>query len=277
MLKNNRENIVKNLYQSGLGIKKVSKKTGLSRSEVIKILGMLGIKLRKSRRDLAIKYHPPIKEINKDSSELLALHAGDGCLCSDGRWLFSVNKSDKALMERIIFLVRKVVGVEPTINRSFSINKIDLGSGQKQTVEYFATYFPIGKKSYIVQLPEEIMKSDDPDIIKGSLRGLFSSDGCFSFRKRKLCPRIEFRVKSRVLRDQFIELAKKANFKFNKSNPKHRTGIIHTAYLERINTAIRWMEEIGSSSEIHMKRFNLWMQLKFGGGTRAWSKLGKAA
>lgn len=259
------ENIT-TLYEKGLSTYEISKIVEIPRETLRVKLKKMGVKLRKSRKEMGIKYHKPLIRMNEGAAELLGLHAGDGSL-SLNEWSISTNINDKKLINRIIFLVRKMVGIEPRVGYRLSFNKVDIRSGQHQTLNYFARYFPSGKKSYIVELPKEIMNSDKLYVIKGVLRGLISSDGCFYFRKRWLSPRLEFRVKSEKLRDQFIELSNRLNFKFNKSNPKDKNGIIYTAYIERINTVLRWMKEIGSGSEIHMKRFDLWMQLKFSGGT----------
>ena len=43
--------------------------------------------------------------------------------------------------------------------------------------------------------------------------GLFSSDGCFSFQVNR-GPRVEIQVKSKALRDGFVDLAGNIGFKF---------------------------------------------------------------
>ena len=44
--------------------------------------------------------------------------------------------------------------------------------------------FPIGKKTYIVEVPEIIYKNKDENIISAFLRGFFAGDGCLNFDKR---------------------------------------------------------------------------------------------
>lgn len=228
-------------------------------------LDKIRVKLRKSKRGLGIKYHKPLTELNEEVAELWGLHAGDGSLTKN-RWEFASHINNVTLINRAVSLIRRVVGVEPTIDDRPSINKTQIRSGQRQAIKYFASYFPFGKKSYIVEMPKEVMESNDPKVIKGALLGLFSSDGSFSFkRSKKLTPRLEFRVKSKKLRDQFITLAEKLNFKLNQSDPKHWNGRIYTTYKEKIDVVLRWMKEIGTNCDTHIKNFKLWVKLKFAG------------
>ena len=120
--------------------------------------------------------------------------------------------------------------------------------------EYFKRCFPVGKKSYTVRLPAEIMKSDDERIIRGSLRDLFSSDGSFSFRKKDLDSYLQFHSKNKELRDQFIELASRLGFDFRAYDPKHRDGVIRVADLGR-KYVVGWMEQIGTTCDTHIKTF----------------------
>jgi hypothetical protein len=83
-----------------------------------------------------IIYHPILKELNKDVSFLLGLHAGDGWL-SD-KWGISCGQDDKEMLVRIIELVRNILGVEP--NRPIkcpSGKAFMIRSGQAQALEFF--------------------------------------------------------------------------------------------------------------------------------------------
>ncbi len=251
------------MYQNGMSIQKISKIVKIPRETLRIRLIKNGIKLRKSKKELGIKYHKPLYEINAESAELLAMHAGDGSLSKDKRWCFSSNKNDRKLIERVINLTKKIVGVSSDVD--YYENRVQIRSKQRQAIEYFSTFFPIGKKSHIVRLPLEIENSSNLEVIKGALIGLFSTDGSFSFRKNNLSSRVEFRVKSRKLRDQFYNLALKIGFNFNISEPKHKEGVIYTAYIERTNDVLKWMEEIGSNCDTHLNRFNEWLKLKSAG------------
>lgn len=248
------------MYKKGMGLREISNLIGIPRETLrIKLISS-GIKLRKSKRNMVKFLHNPNFNITSISSELIALHAGDGCLDIRGEWCFSSNKNDKNHVENVLDKFQKVVGVVPYV--IVRKNSIRIRSKSKQTTDYFSRFFPKGKKSLIVSLPKIIVNSENPDILKSALRGLFSTDGCFTFNKKRLTPRIEFRVKSKKLRDDFVVMAKKIGFKFNFNAQKHRNGLIYTAYLERVNDVVDWIKKIGSSCDTHMNNYNIWRDLK---------------
>lgn len=259
-------------YKSGLGIKKVSEKVDIPRETLRLILKEKGVKLRKSKKYI-LALHQPLYTISPKSAELLAMHAGDGCLDRTGRWCFTADIRDEFLAKHVINLVKEIVGIVPSIFKDK--RRVQIRSSQKQIRKYFLKYYSMGKKAYGVRLPSVIISTKNKDIKCHALRGLFSTDGSFSFKKKELTPRIEFRVKSKKLRDQFVKLAKGFDFKFNYNTQKHRNGIIYTAYIEKIQEVIRWFGVVGSSCDIHIKRYNNWYKLIKRRGSRAWSKLAK--
>ena len=204
---------------------------------------------------MAIKYHSPIKGINEDIAELFGLHAGDGWLYRN-QWGITCNSSDENLIGRICDLSRRVLGIEPTLSYNQSSHGVRIRSGQRQVIDYFKKCFPVGKKAYTVRMPNDIMKSEDVRVIKGALRGLFSSDGCFSFRKKDLYPYIRFTSRSKDLIDQFVELASRLGYIF-RIYSQQRNGVIYTANL-REKQVIKWMSEVGTACDAHIKRFEVW-------------------
>jgi hypothetical protein len=98
------------LYSKGASLASISSLTSLPRERIRIMLHAAGVQMRRS---LPI-YHAPNMELNYDSAMLLGLHAGDGYL-SDA-WGPAVCNKDKMMGERIITLVRDVLGVEPGID-----------------------------------------------------------------------------------------------------------------------------------------------------------------
>jgi intein/homing endonuclease len=103
-------------------------------------------------------------------------------------------------------------------------------------------------------------------IIEAFLKGLFSSDGSFSFQKRDNSPRVDLLVRSRLLRDQFVDLALKIGFSFNKSDAVRvekgfttkSTGSFFNANLTSRDQVQKWMTTVGTICDSHIKRFKLW-------------------
>lgn len=188
---------------------------------------------------------------------------------SCGSWGIRCNVKDINMAERILQLARDVLGVEPSVDARN--NAFEIRSGQKQVIRFFERYdFPEGKKAYVVQIPNRVLTSNDLKVIKGTLRGLFSSDGSFSFQKKDNTPRIDFAVRSEALRNQFIELAFRMGFSFNKCDSKRvkkgftmkSTGNFFNANLTSRNAILEWMEIVGTICDTHLEKFDLW-QSKF--------------
>jgi intein/homing endonuclease len=211
-----------------------------------------------------IIYHDSLKELNEDVALLLGLHAGDGWL-SD-KWGIACGQDDKLMFLRIMELVRNVLGVEPIKPIKCPAGKaVMIRSGQPQALAFFRGYgFPQGRKAGSVGVPKQILESNSESILKAFLRGLFSTDGCFSFQVNR-GPRVEIQVKSEKLRDDFVNLASRLGFSFRTyaylpPSGKNKSPL-HVAYTTQSKQVVRWMEEIGSIKDSHVKRYQDWKML----------------
>jgi hypothetical protein len=211
-----------------------------------------------------IIHHLPVTELNKDAALLLGLHAGDGWL-SD-KWGLTCGQDDIEMLEKITRLVRTVLGVEPNKPIKCPAGRaIMIRSGQPQALSFFHAYgFPQGRKAGVVVVPKQIFESNDQDIIKSFLCGLFSTDGCFSYQVNR-GPRVEIQVKSQGLRDGFVDLASRIDFEFRSYAylpPKGKNkSPLQVAFTTRSGQVIRWMEEVGSIKDAHIKRYTKWKML----------------
>jgi len=222
------------------------------------------VDLSKMGKGRHITYHLPKEVLDIEVAELLGLHAGDGYI-SCGVWGIRCNLQDENMAQRIIHLARNVLGVEPCVR--IRENTFEIRSGQRQIVCFFRKYgFCEGRKAYVVQVPNQITYTNDLKIIAAFLRGLFSSDGSFSFQKRDYSPRIDLMVRSRLLRDQFVELAAKVGFSFNKSNAirakkgftTKSAGAFFNANLTSRDEVQRWMTTVSTFCDSHIERFKHW-------------------
>jgi len=222
------------------------------------------VDLSKMGKGKHIAYHLPKEDLDIEGAELLGLHAGDGYISCEV-WGIRCNLQDENMAQRIIHLARNVLGVEPCVR--IRENTFEIRSGQRQTVRFFQKNgFSEGKKAYVVQAPDRITRTNDLKIIEAFLRGLFSSDGSFSFRKKDYSPRIDLMARSRLLRDQFVELAAKISFSFNKSDTTRvkkgfttkSTGAFFNANLTSRNNVFRWMTTVGTLCDAHTEKFKLW-------------------
>lgn len=203
-------------------------------------------------------YHEPIMELNYESALLLGLHAGDGHLSES--WGVSVGLKDKTMGEQIVVLVRNVLGVEPGISHR-SDGYFIIRSGKRQVFEFFEHYgFTRGRKATTVCVPSLVASSTDIRVMIGFLKGAFSADGCFSFRRN--WGQCRFVVSSVGFRNGFVELASKLGFGFHSYSYPHCTGHnrvpLNTAYIGNRCEVIRWMETVGSVSDTHLNRYHRW-------------------
>jgi intein/homing endonuclease len=211
-----------------------------------------------------VVYRPPRKELDEDVALLLGLHVGDGWL-SD-KWGIACEKKDKSMTLRVTQLVRGVLGVEPIKPCECAAGKaIMIRSGQRQVLAFFRNYgLPQGRKAGKVRIPQHILESNDEAVIKAFLRGLFSTDGCFSFQVDR-GPRVEIQVKSEKLRDDFIHLTSWLGFSFRSYAylpPKGKNKApLQVAYTTQTKQVIRWMEDIGSIKDSHIEKYQYWKRI----------------
>jgi len=209
-------------------------------------------------------YHPPKKELDEEVALLLGLHVGDGWL-SD-KWGIACEKKDKSMILRVTQLVRDVLGVEPIKPCECAAGKaIMIRSGQPQVLDFFRNYdLPQGRKAGKVRIPQRILESYNQAVSKAFLRGLFSTDGCFSFQINR-GPRVEIQVKSEKLRDDFIHLTGQLGFTFRSYTylpPRGKNKApLQVAYTTQTKQVVRWMEEIGSIKNSHVQQYQYWKRI----------------
>ena len=205
-------------------------------------------------------YAMPKTVLDQDAALLLGLHAGDGWI-SAKTWGICINSADLLMRTEVLRLVREVLGVEPGESKPRN-HSIMLRSSKAQVINFFLQHgFPEGKKSSIVQVPHAIFEGS-PEVKRGFLKGVFSSDGCFHWEGLRGECRLE--VVSKALRDGFVTLALDLRFEFRKYSYIHHGGHnklpLHLAYLGKQEQVRRWMLEIGSICDSHIRRFNGLMQ-----------------
>jgi intein/homing endonuclease len=242
------------LYLSGKSLARIQAETGVPHETARLILHRKGIRFRHVHAIL----HPVVRMLNFEAALLLGLHAGDGHL-SDS-WGISVGGEDREMLKAVVTLVESILGVEPYIDVR-SDNYFIVRSAKDQVRQFFRDYgFPRGKKAGIVRVPEAVMESENPRIWTGFLRGAFSSDGSFWYKRR--WGQCRFLVSSPWFRDGFVELAHRLGFEFRSYNYMHNGGDnklpLHLAYLGTRDEVRRWMESVGSISDTHLRRYSEW-------------------
>ena len=242
------------LYFAGVTIRGISERMGIPRETLRLRLRSLGVVMRHR----PIFYHPPRVSLDSDVGLLLGLHAGDGWISDE--WGLAICRSDRRMIHQIVVLVRNVLGVEPFLSHKTDWS-VSIRSGQPQVKAFFRNYgFPEGKKAHVVSVPHDVMETDSTDVVRAFLQGLFSADGCFWYRGRSGACALS--VSSLELRDGFVKLATRLGFDFHTYSYIHGAGHnkvpLNVACLGKRDQVLRWMTEVGSLKDSHVKKFREW-------------------
>ncbi len=225
------------------------------------------VHLSKMGRGGKITYQQPKKALNIEAAELVGLHAGDGYI-SCGVWGIRCNLRDEKMAQHIVLLARNVLGVEPCVR--IRQNTYEIRSGQQPAVKFFYNYgFAEGKNAHTVHIPKQILETENLEIARAFLKGLFSADGSFSVRKSDCSSRMDLSVRSRFLRDEFVELCTRIGFHFNICNPVRvkkgftmkSTGAFFNVNLTSKNRVLAWMKVIGTYCDTHLEKFKTWQMM----------------
>jgi hypothetical protein len=243
------------LYEEGLTLRQIASRTGVPRETARLIIHKLGVPTRHK----PVTYHPPESTLTPDVALLLGLHAGDGWV-TNHEWGLRFAIVDVRLVNSTKGMIRNVLGVEPVVSLPGD-RSVMLRSGQPQVLDFFLSYgFPRGKKARTVTVPQRIRVAESKDLIRSFLRGLFSADGSFSYRGRSASCTLA--ISSLGLRDGFVELAKDCGFAFHRYTSLHKGGHnkvpLQIASISKRDEVKRWMEQIGSMSDAHRRRYAEW-------------------
>jgi hypothetical protein len=249
-----------------LTLSEIGAKSGIPRETARTDLRNAGARMRHS--------HPifgaPSDNLTGDVALLLGLHAGDGWISDT--WGIALNADDTRMVGIVLRLAKKVLQVEPFVTRNKGHTTTNR-SEKKQVREFFFGFgFPAGRKAGSVTVPSQLRSTSNRQVIGRFLRGAFSSDGCFSFRKRSA--RCVLQVSSVDSRDGFVSLASKVGFSFRGYNYVKKSGKnklpIYVAYTGKRENVERWMHPVGSTSDTHLGRYLEWrralkMQILYAG------------
>lgn len=114
--------------------------------------------------------------------------------------------------------------------------------------------FPLGEKTYIVKIPQEILNADEALLFR-TVRGIFDTDGCVFFDKRKIYkkpyPRITLEIKSRNLAEQLVQILGSHFSVRHKFGTKRGSCVVEIYGHRQLE---KWMSLIGFSNERHLNR-----------------------
>ena len=178
---------------------------------------------------------------------------------------------------RIKFLFKKVFGLVVTPRDFFYWKIFGVLVGNKNVIkEFIAAGMPVGKKSFIVDIPNSVKINSNYFI--PFMRGLFDTDGCISFQKsygknssvwqkeKRHRPIIKFTTVSKKLALSCLETLQKIGFKFREKTYTPKNPNWNTSYalvLDGKANAKRFFKVIKPKNQKHQNKFNIWLNQGF--------------
>ena len=202
---------------------------------------------------------------DKKLAELVGIILGDGCIgiyeCKANdkikvqhKLQITLSKAEKAYAYYIKDLFIELFDVEPIIKFRKNENALDILIFKKSVVLFFIekVKLKLSPKKGRVIIPEIYTI---PPFDKFVLRGYFDTDGCITLTNNNgiLYPRIEFKVQSISLKNQFEVILKRMKFRFG----VYQIGVERFRF--QLNGKVqlqKWAREIGSKNENHIKKFS---------------------
>ncbi len=197
------------------------------------------------------------QELSEDLCEFIGAFMGDGYL-DNGKTVGIVGDSnlDKDYFDYLSKKVKSLFDLNRAIIKSKDKNasyiKFYSKNLCKMLTERFG--FPKGPKTYSVKIPDEILNSKEEHIFS-TIRGIFDTDGCVFFDKRKAYtkpyPRITLQINSKPLAEQLVQILSKYFVVSNRSYIKRRNYYVEVYGHLQFE---KWMELIGFSNQRHLNR-----------------------
>ena len=203
-------------------------------------------------------------KLNKEICEFIGAFIGDGYLGNYGKRKnqFLIGLAGHVKLDEHYFknhlipiIKRHFPFTNPKLRYREDEHTIMLRIYSKELFRFFKNLgFNEGKKSANVVIPDKIIKSDN--LIKATIRGIFDTDGCIFFDKRKLYkkpyPRISLQSVSLNLIKQLQEyLSKDFDLYVSKNNIKGYRECIEVYGHKQLE---RFLKKIGFSNRKHLNK-----------------------
>ena len=236
----------------------------------------------KRQRPASIRGPVLQQKMTPELAEICGIHAGDGYLRNDGQRRdleISGGIEEKGYYDNHVVPLFERFFQTPIKARHFPTKKTyGFVTNKKEIIEFMHSQgFPYGKKTLTVSVPEQILASQDLNIIYRFIRGVFDTDGCLSFRrrggsgyakvylKRHTYPRISINICSKNLWSGICTLLAKTGFQFTVSSHKPNTDSSKQYLVVLLGDAnlINWINNIGFKNPIKYNRFLIWEKFGF--------------
>jgi intein/homing endonuclease len=222
--------------------------------------------------------------LNNQLAEICGIHSGDGYLRGEGkRWELDIsgNVEEKNYYDyNVKLLFESFFKIKINCRIFNSRNTYGFVIRDREIIKFVHNLgFPYGNKSTTVKVPNFILNSNNKEIIKSFIRGLFDTDGCISFRKRTqgkysefkrvhhYYPVIKFSSVSKQLIQNLTILLQKLEYdkiKFYIYKPKKKTeNLRYIIVLYGDDKSNKFLKEIKPKNPVKLSRFLLWKKIGF--------------
>ncbi|MBW3015624.1 LAGLIDADG family homing endonuclease [Candidatus Woesearchaeota archaeon] len=209
-----------------------------------------------------------ISDISLELCEFIGALIGDGYIGHYNKSYFVKVIGDQTLDEEYLCshiprLVRICFpNLRPKLFYRTDENTLVLSYYSKKLVFFLLNIvkFPVGKKSDTIAMPQIILDADKKFIF-ATIRGIFDTDGCIFFDKRKVYrkpyPRITLQTNSKPLYIQLKNILSEY-FSLYTQESKHKATGKDKFYIEVYGhkQLKRWMSLIGFSNIRHLNKIN---------------------
>ncbi|MFH1696029.1 MAG: LAGLIDADG family homing endonuclease [Candidatus Micrarchaeota archaeon] len=224
----------------------------------------LGLKKAiKKRREVSLKYKFDLNmELSNNLCEFIGALIGDGFTSKYGKTYWTELTGDLTLdynyltnvmTDYSILLFNGLAPRTTIVKKKNTIRKI-FHSKQLHQILTQRFGFPAGVKCYTIKIPEEIMNSKE-EFIFSTIRGIFDTDGCVFFDKRKIYnkayPRIVLQTTSEQL---YLQLRRFLKKHFSLYARKKSTREIYIVEIYGNKNLKKWMKLIGFSNKRHLSK-----------------------
>lgn len=216
-------------------------------------------------------------EISPRLAELLGIFAADGSMQENYLCMWGNISEDKAYYDNVVcplfseIFNKKIVAHD---KRSNSVYGFYLCG--KKAVDFLKYFGFCKRKTYVVEIPKDVIESSDPQVLASFVRGFSDCDGGISFMKRKGSYN-EFKTKFHTYpRVHVVSVSEKIIRQL--SDILKKLGVKHTILMERRNfpekdnykICVRgpervkdWMDKIGFNNPAQISRYLVWKKLGF--------------
>ncbi|MBU4069617.1 MAG: hypothetical protein KJ646_01410 [Nanoarchaeota archaeon] len=219
-------------------------------------------------------------KITKEFAEILGMFAADGCIqhlhyvCMWGNIYEDQEYYDEIVCKLFSQVFnKKVVAHEKKSNSVYGFYICD-----KEIIKIFKELGFSNNKTYNVKVPEEILNSNDEEIIAAFIRGFTDCDGCLTFMKRKEKGYSEFKRKFNTYPRIFINIVSKnmindLSYLLKKLKIKHSVHTRKTKKLTEKNQYVitirgekrieKWKDKIGFNNYSKLTKYLIWKRFGF--------------